>query len=294
MKISCDVIRDILPLYAEDMVSRDTRELVEGHICDCSSCEQELDRLQKKSKIALCTSGDTLNRVEKKIRMRRIRAVVITILVLLSVFVSAAAIVIMPFYISEEDAVEKVYVSEEGSLVVKFKEGTYDYIFEWDDSRAVKHVYAYSNFWTWRTQQKRPDDPGGYEVKFGLAEETDSIVYGWNNSLIWGDGYEPHMHPELLALAGAMIVAIAGGMACLVGYRKKKDGKLAKLLLHIGVFCCSYAAANLIGFKFDLRLYGVFWGTDVLACFIYFLAMTMPYYGSAMLIIKNRMEIENL
>lgn len=29
MKISCNVIRDILPLYAEDMASQDTRDLVE-------------------------------------------------------------------------------------------------------------------------------------------------------------------------------------------------------------------------------------------------------------------------
>lgn len=294
MKVSCDVIKDILPLYAEDMVSNDTKELVDEHIGDCGSCKQELDRIQKKNEIALCTRDDALNKVKKIIRIRRIRAVLLAFLILLSVFVSAAAIVLFPFYISEEDAIETVYVNEDGGLVVKFKEGTYDYTFEWDDSRPIKHVVAYSNIWTWRSKYKRPDDPGGYELKFGLVENTDCIVYGWNNSLIWGEESEPHLHPELLALFGAMIAAFVSGIACILGYRKKKSEKMGKMLLHMGVFCCSYVAANLIAFKFDLRLYGIFWGRDVLACYIYFLVMTLPYYGTAMLIIKNRMDTEKL
>ena len=32
MDISCDVIRDLLPLYAEDMVSEDSKWLVDGHL----------------------------------------------------------------------------------------------------------------------------------------------------------------------------------------------------------------------------------------------------------------------
>ena len=32
MKISCNVIRDILPLYAEDLASEDTKRLVDDHL----------------------------------------------------------------------------------------------------------------------------------------------------------------------------------------------------------------------------------------------------------------------
>lgn len=47
MKISCDVIRDLLPLYAEDMVSADSREMVEDHLRDCPSCEKALEELRE-------------------------------------------------------------------------------------------------------------------------------------------------------------------------------------------------------------------------------------------------------
>ena len=46
MKISCNIIRDLLPLYAEDLASEDTRLLVEEHLCDCETCSWELDSVK--------------------------------------------------------------------------------------------------------------------------------------------------------------------------------------------------------------------------------------------------------
>ena len=42
MKINCEVIGDLLPLYAENMASKKSRELVEEHIATCESCKQAL------------------------------------------------------------------------------------------------------------------------------------------------------------------------------------------------------------------------------------------------------------
>ena len=46
-KITCDVIRDLLPLYVEQVVSEDTAELVKEHLTSCESCRRELADLQK-------------------------------------------------------------------------------------------------------------------------------------------------------------------------------------------------------------------------------------------------------
>lgn len=292
MKISCNVIRDILPLYAENMVSEDTKNLVDEHICDCEPCKQELARIQKKSEMTLCTGDDALRKVKKMIRVRRIRAVALAILIMLSAFVTVFILSRSSFYINEEDAIEKVYVNEEGSLVVKFKEGIYDFNFHWDDDQKVKHVHAY--FWPLRSMYVKPDDPGGYEMKFGLAEDTEAIVYGWNNTPIWGNADQIHVHPEQLLMVGAMIAAIAGGITCLVAYNKKKAGRSGKACLNIGVFCSCYAVTNLIVFKCDPRFYGVGWGNDVAQMMIIFLIMTVLYYGCAMLIIRNKMDKEKL
>ena len=47
MKISCDVIRDLLPLYVEDMLSNDSKNIVDEHIEQCESCRDELKKLSE-------------------------------------------------------------------------------------------------------------------------------------------------------------------------------------------------------------------------------------------------------
>ena len=39
-KINCNVIQDILPLYIDDVVSDDTKELVEEHLKECPACRK--------------------------------------------------------------------------------------------------------------------------------------------------------------------------------------------------------------------------------------------------------------
>lgn len=44
--INCNIIRDILPLYADDVVSEDTKTLVETHLDGCPHCQKTLDTMR--------------------------------------------------------------------------------------------------------------------------------------------------------------------------------------------------------------------------------------------------------
>jgi len=46
MNENCDVIRDLLPLYADDVCSPGSRAAVEAHIRDCEECRKLLDSLR--------------------------------------------------------------------------------------------------------------------------------------------------------------------------------------------------------------------------------------------------------
>ena len=39
MKMECDIIRDLMPLYAENMVSEKSREAVDSHLEECAECK---------------------------------------------------------------------------------------------------------------------------------------------------------------------------------------------------------------------------------------------------------------
>ena len=46
-KITCNVIRDLMPLYVDEVLSKDTKELVEEHLEKCQECRKELEQMQK-------------------------------------------------------------------------------------------------------------------------------------------------------------------------------------------------------------------------------------------------------
>lgn len=42
MKISCEIIRDLLPLYHDGVCSKESKAMVEEHLSGCKSCKAEL------------------------------------------------------------------------------------------------------------------------------------------------------------------------------------------------------------------------------------------------------------
>ena len=57
MKTECSVVRDLLPLYVEDMVSPETAQYVKSHLDECPECQSEYESLKE---------GAELVAIEKK------------------------------------------------------------------------------------------------------------------------------------------------------------------------------------------------------------------------------------
>lgn len=47
MNINCDVIGDLLPLYAENMLSQSSRTMVDEHLASCESCRDKLAHMRE-------------------------------------------------------------------------------------------------------------------------------------------------------------------------------------------------------------------------------------------------------
>lgn len=100
MKISCDVIRDLLPLYVDEVLSNDSKTLVDEHIEQCESCRDELKKLSG-DEVHSCAVNqienksiyDSLNKIRKRISFK------IQITVLISViFTSIVAVFAWDYY----------------------------------------------------------------------------------------------------------------------------------------------------------------------------------------------------
>ncbi len=58
MKNDCEIVRDLLPLYADDVCSPSSRELVEGHVRECPACRDIMMKLMD-------------SRIEEKLHMEK-------------------------------------------------------------------------------------------------------------------------------------------------------------------------------------------------------------------------------
>ena len=84
-KISCDVMGDLLPLYVDDVVSADTRELVEEHLSSCSTCQARLEEMRRPVVLPdfqNVQEQDTqaLKGIKKKLKQRRLLVSVCSVL----------------------------------------------------------------------------------------------------------------------------------------------------------------------------------------------------------------------
>jgi len=77
INISCDTARDLLPLYVDDILSVDSRALVEDHLPQCPPCADELKALRSPAGQPKFSASKGL--MQSKQRLRRLIAVIASI-----------------------------------------------------------------------------------------------------------------------------------------------------------------------------------------------------------------------
>lgn len=70
--ISCNVIGDLLPLYIDDVLSDDSRELVESHLNNCESCRESAEKMGKTIVISNDTDGEKIKKLKKSVSVKKI------------------------------------------------------------------------------------------------------------------------------------------------------------------------------------------------------------------------------
>lgn len=116
MNITCDIIRDLLPLYAEDLVSEDSKRLVDEHLCQCDPCMKQLAIMKKVQTLPLDVEVESLKRIVNNIRRRRILAIMTALLFVLTIVMSGELFLDAKIYLTAEQAVDSVEKLDDGSI----------------------------------------------------------------------------------------------------------------------------------------------------------------------------------
>ena len=76
MKITCNIIQDMLPLYVDDVLSEDSRKMIEEHLKDCEVCREKRRNMEEDSLPSFSQASENEKNAEKEILLgirRRIR-----------------------------------------------------------------------------------------------------------------------------------------------------------------------------------------------------------------------------
>lgn len=118
-KISCDVIKDLMPLYVDEVASGDSRVLVEEHVAGCEKCREVLQKMT--GEVAIPVSRDAeqeevafLAKVENTIRKKNVRTAIIAAVVSAAVIIGIWCVMCLP---------TKVIPYEEGMIDIKEQDG---------------------------------------------------------------------------------------------------------------------------------------------------------------------------
>ena len=98
MKISCEIIRDLLPLYHDGVCSNDSKKLVEEHLAYCDSCKAELKAMD--DKLPINDAKQNLNEAEavKKLSRRWKKGMIKSLLKGILITILAIAVIVLILY----------------------------------------------------------------------------------------------------------------------------------------------------------------------------------------------------
>ena len=82
-EINCNIIRDILPLYVDDVVSDDTKQMVEEHLRNCEECSKEAELMKHKVYIPAEKEAPIIKNFKKSWRNKKLIISGLSILIIL-------------------------------------------------------------------------------------------------------------------------------------------------------------------------------------------------------------------
>ncbi len=254
MKITCDVIEDLLPLYAEGLTSDDTGLLVEEHLKTCTDCKKQLESMKNPKEIPIDTDIEPFKKVEKKLFHKRVQIIALTIVLVLAIVIITMAYLTSPEYLPYSSDIISVTEYRDGKIIITFDDSVTGY----DINRYVAknnegysyHITTWNTIWSQYIFKNNTQsiilNPDGEDVVAVYYYSTDGsediLIHG--RDLLEGGGVVtlPRLVLAYYLLTAMLLAIVFGILICI--YRKKDKRKviLGKIFLLpvsyiIGHFC---------------------------------------------------------
>lgn len=161
MRKECNIIRDLLPLYAENMVSSDTSDFVEEHLKGCEACRKEYERTKEPQPTQEISDAAPLLKLSRKMKVKRIQMIALTTVFVIALFVSAFAVLDAPIYFPYSEGIVTLEQSGDKGMLLTFDEEVTDFDYTVYEAPGGGNFYycdiqAWTSLWDkWFSQGKK-------------------------------------------------------------------------------------------------------------------------------------------
>ena len=251
MNNKCNLIRDILPLYVEDMVSTDTREFVSKHLEHCEACRAELEHMQKPTDIIPNTDIVPLRRIKKELFIKRLQTVILTAILACAIVTVIFGILTSPKFFSYSDDLFNVDSGADGSITIAFdnKVTGYSCMKEFNDETEIYQINAWTTTWDIYSSNR-----GKQNMVIPFDRETNiQIFYAQNDGsedvLIYGindNAYQDTVTlPRQIFLPYFMLAFLVLAILAVLRFLLKNKQAIIVWIDRALLFPISYMAAHL-------------------------------------------------
>lgn len=193
-KISCNIIKDILPLYLDGVVSDDTRQMVEEHLRTCDQCREEAVTLKQDvvlpaSKSVRLAETKVVKGLKRKLFRKKFLISAVSVIITIAILAG-----IYSYMVMTETCVPynsgKVQIEEEnGALYVVYEGDDLGGTVSFDpmkvnvdgEEETVFSFYCYTTLWSEYVETLFDDKTEQTRKKLmyvGEEDEIDRIYYG--------------------------------------------------------------------------------------------------------------------
>lgn len=192
MKNECNIVRDVLPLYVEDMASEETKAFVNEHLINCPACSKAFEEMKEETYVEKLSSETQTHLEEEVLRsMRAIRkgfqkkairigAIIAAVIIALGVLID-----ILPLYRILHKTEEDIYKAQEYAVSVFGETKPDDYVIV-AARMSVGHDASdnvYDITLTYTIGEDKKEYSYGYKIsvngtEFAILEEIDYSTLG--------------------------------------------------------------------------------------------------------------------
>ncbi len=248
----CSIVRDILPLYVENVISDDTKQFVDEHLSHCAECKNELELSQTDIPVREnCSEKDSGVEVIKKIRLdikkKRVFTGILSAVLSTIVVILLFAFLTAPEYLPYTEPFDIISVKDNNGYITLSFTGEYEI---YQIEQGVYGISIYNTIWNelFNIEKKRDItvNPNGETVNtiyyVSNDGQEDKVIYGRNPVNNGGVVTLPRLVLNyyfvtaiLFALVLAMLVAI---------FRKKE--KVKAIMINILFIPISYIVSHMM------------------------------------------------